>query len=148
MSVILLLISRVWGGIMEERYIEIRFYYYLVKLMSKFKYSIHILDIIEAYCALGDIDTRVIKNLLRQVKDNCGIINTYKEEAVYIGRKNKVSYRNLAKETGVSIATQVRLNKYYDEHPDMYVGITRHLPKEQYDEVYKFMKIVDIMKEL
>ena len=67
---------------------------------------------------------------------------------MYIGRKNKVSYRNLAKETGVSIATQVRLNKYYDEHPDMYVGITRHLPKEQYDEVYKFMKIVDIMKEL
>ena len=67
---------------MEERYIEIRFYYYLVKLMSKFKYSIHVLDIIEAYCALGDIDNRVIKNLLRQVKDNCDIINKYKEEAV------------------------------------------------------------------
>ena len=68
---------------MEERYIEIRFYYYLLKLLAKFKYSIHVLDVIEAYCALGDIDTRVIKNLLRQVKENCGIINTYKEEAQY-----------------------------------------------------------------
>ena len=133
---------------MEERYVEIRFYFYLLKLLAKFKYSIHVLDVIEAYCALGEIDVRVIKNLLRQVKENCGIINTYKEEAVYIGRQNKISYRKLAKETGISVATQVRLNKYYDEHPDMYIGVTRHLSKPQYDEVYKFMKMVDIMKEL
>lgn len=133
---------------MEERYIEIRFYYYIKKLMAKFKYSIHVLDVIEAYCTLAQIDSRVIKNLLKQIRNETGIINTYTEEAVYIGRYNKISYRNLAKETGVSVATQVRLNKYYDEHPNMYTGITRHLPQEQFNEVYKFMKMVDLMKEL
>lgn len=133
---------------MEERYIEIRFYYFLKKLMAKFKYSIHVLDIIEAYCNLGNIDVRLIKNLLKQVRENNGLIATYSEEAVYIGRQVGISYRKLAKETGVSLATQVRLNKYYDEHPNMYKGIERHLPLDQYNEVKNFMKIVDIMKEL
>lgn len=133
---------------MEERYIEIRFYYYLLKLLNKFKYSIHVLDIIESYCLLGDIDSSIIKLLLRQVKENNAIISTYKEEAVYIGRQNKISYRKLEKETGISLATQYRLNKYYDEHPNMYEGIQKHLTEEQYTAVYKFMKIVDILKEL
>lgn len=133
---------------MEERYIEIRFYYYIIKLCTKFKYSIYVLDIVEAYCNIGNIDATVIKNLMRQIREDKSIISTYREEAVYIGRQNNISYRKLAKETGVSLATQVRLNKYYDEHPDMYVGVTRHLSTTDYDEVYKFMKVVDIMKEV
>ena len=133
---------------MEERYVEIRFYYFIMKLTARFKYSVHTLDVIEAYCNLGNVDTRVIKNLMKQIRDNTGLINTYKEEAVYIGRQNKISYRKLAQETGVSVATQLRLNKYYDEHPEQYKGLTRHLPVSQYEEVYKFMKIVDILKEL
>jgi plasmid maintenance system antidote protein VapI len=87
-------------------------------------------------------------NLFKKVKEHNSIIDTYKEEAVYIGRCVGISYRKLAKETGVSLATQVRLNKYYDEHPNMYVGITKHLDQAQYEEVYKFMKIIDIVKEL
>ena len=133
---------------MEERYIEIRFYYYMLKLLATFKYSVYILDIIEAYCNLGGIDSRIIKNLLKQIRGNNGIINTYKEEAVYIGRMNNISYRKLAHETGISVATQLRLNRYYDEHPDMYVGVTRHLSQVEFDEVYKFMKMVDLLKEL
>ena len=133
---------------MEERYIEIRFYYYIIKLLAKFKYSIHVLDILEAYCNLGNIDSRIIKNLIKQIRENTGVINTYKEEAVYIGRCNKISYRKLEHETGISLATQVRLNKYYDEHPSMYIGITKHLTDIEYQEVYKFMKIVDLLKEL
>ena len=35
---------------MKERFIEIRFYYYILKLLSAFKYSVSTLDIIEAYC--------------------------------------------------------------------------------------------------
>jgi hypothetical protein len=133
---------------MEERFIEIRFYYFILKLLNKFKYSISTLDIIEAYCNVGNIDSTVIKKLMKQVRENAGIINTYKEEAVYIGRVNKISYRQLAHITGVSLSTQVRLNKYYDEHPEMYVGITKHLPDFEYEQVEKFMKIVDIMKEI
>ena len=133
---------------MEERYIEIRFYYFILKLMARFKYSVKILDIVEAYCNIGNVNLDIIRSLIKQIRDNNGIINTYAEEAVYIGRQNKISYRKLAKETGVSIATQWRLNKYYDAHPTMYQGITKHLSDEVYEEVRKFMKIVDIMKEL
>jgi hypothetical protein len=133
---------------MEERYVEIRFYYYMMKLLSTFKYSIHVLDVIEAYCNLADVDSGIIKSLLQQIREGSGLINTYKEEAVYIGRQNNISYRKLAKETGVSLATQVRLNKYYDEHPDMYKGIERHTDDITYNAIYKFMKVVDILKEM
>lgn len=133
---------------MRERYIEIRFYYFLHKLMRKFKFSIHILDVLEAYCNLGEIDSTVIKSLLKQIRSGSSIIETYKEEAVYIGRQNKISYRKLEHETGVSIATQVRYNKYFEEHPGMYDGITGHLSKDIYNEVEKFMDMVDTMKEL
>jgi uncharacterized protein YerC len=133
---------------MEERYIEIRFYYYMLKLLHKFRNSVHIIDVIEAYCNLGGVDSRQIKNLLRQIREHNGLISTYKEEAVYIGRLNKISYRNLEKETGISLSTQVRLNKYYDAHPDMYVNIEKKLPDNVYQEVFKFMRIVDIIKEI
>lgn len=116
--------------------------------MSKFRYTVNILDVVEAYCILGGIDSKIIKNLIKQIRDNSGIINTYAEEAVYIGRQNNISYRKLAKETGVSIATQWRYNKYYDEHPTMYKGIVKHLDDKTFEEVKRFMKIVDILKEL
>lgn len=133
---------------MKERFIEIRFTYYIVKLLARFNYSVTTLDIIEAYCNVGNIDSTIIKQLMKQVRDNTGIINTYREEAVYIGRMNKISYRKLADMTGISLATQVRLNKYYDEHPEMYVGITKHLPDFEYEQVEKFMQVVDLMKEI
>lgn len=133
---------------MKERFIEIRFTYYIIKLLARFNYSVTTLDIIEAYCNVGNIDSTIIKQLMKQVRDNTGIINTYREEAVYIGRVNKISYRKLADMTGISLATQVRLNKYYDEHPEMYVGITKHLPDFEYEQVEKFMQVVDLMKEI
>lgn len=133
---------------MKERFIEIRFTYYIIKLLARFNYSVTTLDIIEAYCNVGNIDSTIIKQLMKQVRDNTGIINTYREEAVYIGRMNKISYRKLADMTGISLATQVRLNKYYDEHPEMYVGITKHLPDFEYEQVEKFMQVVDLMKEI
>lgn len=133
---------------MEERYIEIRFYYYMLKLLHKFRNSVHIIDVIESYCNLADVDSRIIKSLLRQIREQSGLINTYKEEAVYIGRQNNISYRKLEKETGISLSTQVRLNKYYDEHPDMYMNLERRLDDTTYTAVFKFMRIVDIMKEL
>lgn len=133
---------------MKERYTEIRFYYWLMKLMKKFQSSVHILDIIEAYCNLGNIDSSVIKTLLKQVRSGTSIIDTYKEEAVYIGRQMDISYRNLQHETGVSISTQVRYNKYYNDHPDMYIGIQGHLDRTAYIEVERFMDMVDTMKEL
>lgn len=133
---------------MKERYTEIRLYYWLTKLMDKYQASVHILDIIEAYCNLGNIDSTVIKAILKDIRSGQSIIDTYREEAVYIGRQMKISYRNLQHETGVSIATQVRYNKYYDEHPDMYVGITGHLERAKYIEVERFMDTVDAIKEL
>lgn len=133
---------------MKERFIEIRFTYYIIKLLARFNYSVTTLDIIEAYCNVGNIDSTIIKQLMKQVRDNTGIINTYREEAVYIGRVNKISYRKLADMTGISLATQVRLNKYYDKHPEMYVGITKHLPDFEYEQVEKFMQVVDLMKEI
>lgn len=133
---------------MNERYIEIKFYYYIMKLLRKFKYSVHVLDILEAYCALGDIDVIVIKNLLRQIREDRAIISTYREEAVFIGRQANISYRQLQHDTGIAMSTQARLYETVKQRPEMYVGITKKLPDYEYEQVYKFMKLVDILKEL
>ena len=61
---------------MEERFIEIRFCFFIDKLFHKFKYNVATLYIIEAYCNLGNIDTNIIKTLVRQIKENCGTIIT------------------------------------------------------------------------
>lgn len=132
---------------MEERYIEIRFIIFINKLMDKFNYSIHILDVIEAYCNLGNIDVNIIKSLVRQIKSRTGPINTYKEEVVYLSRKLGVSYRTLYKHTGITIATQLKIKKYLENYGQLYEGIQSKLTKEEYNAVYKFMTIVDIIKE-
>lgn len=132
---------------MEERYIEIRFIIFINKLMETFNYSIHILDVIEAYCNLGNIDVNIIKSLIRQIKSRTGPINTYKEEVVYLSRKLGVSYRTLYKHTGITIATQLKIKKYLENYSQLYEGIQSKLTKEEYNAVYKFMTIVDIIKE-
>lgn len=132
---------------MEERYIEIRFIIFINKLMDTFNYSIRILDVVEAYCNLGDIDVNIIKNLIRQIRSREGPINTYREEVVYLSRKLGVSYRTLYKHTGITIATQLKIKKYLENYGQLYEGIQSKLTKEEYNAVYKFMTIVDIIKE-
>lgn len=132
---------------MEERYIEIRFIIFINRLMDTFNYSIRILDVVEAYCNLGDIDVNIIKNLIRQIRSREGPINTYKEEVVYLSRKLGVSYRTLYKHTGITIATQLKIKKYLEQYGHLYEGIQSKLTKEEYNAVYKFMTIVDIIKE-
>ena len=133
---------------MEERFIEIRFYYYILKLLRVFRYSVHTLDIIEAYCNLGGVDSNVIKVLVRDVKDSKGVLATYREEAVYVARANNMSLREFEKESGISKSTQQRLIEYYEKNPDMYKGLQKHLDDKTFDEVYKFMRVVDIVKEI
>ena len=133
---------------MEERFIEIKFCFFIDKLFHKFKYNVATLDIIEAYCNLGNIDTNIIKTLVRQIKENCGTIITYQEEAVYIARQLGISYRDLEKMSGISVSTQQRLKDYYAKCGKMYEGLRPHLNKKEYDEVYKFVKIIEIMKEI
>lgn len=132
---------------MEERYIEIRFIIFINKLIETFNYSIRILDVVEAYCNLGNIDVNIIKNLIRQIRSREGPINTYKEEVVYLSRKLGVSYRTLYKHTGISIATQLKIKKYLENYGQLYESIQSKLTKEEYNAVYKFMTIVDIIKE-
>lgn len=130
---------------MEERFIEIRFCYWIKKVMIEFRYSYHILDVIDAYCLLGDIDSTLIKQLMQQVKRNSGAIVTTKEEACYVARRVGCSYRDLQAMTGISISTQSRLGdmfKFHDEY-----NLTKPCLNEEYHEtVRKFMRIVDIMK--
>ena len=42
---------------MEERYIEIQFYYYIKNLIQVFKYNVRVIDLIEVLCTLNNVDT-------------------------------------------------------------------------------------------
>lgn len=131
---------------MKERWIEIRFYYFIIHLLKTFRYSASTVDVVEAYCNLGDIDSRIIKNLMRDIKDTKGLILSYSEEATYIARYNNITYRETYRITGVSLSQQQKFEKIIKERPMMYQGITAKLPAYQYKEVEKFVKIIDIMK--
>lgn len=133
---------------MEERYIEIRFCIFIEKLFKAFNYSVVVLDIIEALSNLAGVDANYIKQLARQVHSDSGIIKTYREEIVYVARQIGVSYRDLHKDTGISLGTQNRIRKELDAHPEMYKGIAKHLGEIDFMELKRFMLVVDKMKEV
>lgn len=133
---------------MKERYTEIRFCYFIKTLFSKFRNSLYVLDIIDAYCNLGNIDSIVLKQLIRDIRLNQGPVCTYTEEVVYVARQLGISYRDLAKKMKISVSVQSRCNKVFKEHPEQYRYIEQRTDAEQYAAIERFMLIVDIMKEI
>lgn len=133
---------------MEERYLEIRFCIFIDKLFKTFNYSVDVLSIIEAYSMLADVSISFMKQLSRQVHSDSGIIRTYKEEIVYIARELGISYRQVQKDTGIALSSQLRIRKKLEENPNMYKGITKHLGEIDYMDLKKFMTVVDKMKEV
>lgn len=133
---------------MEERFIEIKFYYYIKNLIQTFQYNVRIIDLIEVLCTLNDVDTSVIKYLVKQIREDTSTIRTYREEVTYIARKLGISYRDLQELTGISVTSQHRVSQYLKENSQLYEGITKHLSDTMYHEVYKFMKVVDLLKEV
>ena len=133
---------------MEERYLEIRFCIFIDKLFKTFNYSVDVLSIIEAYSMLADVSISFMKQLSRQVHSDSGIIKTYKEEIIYIARELGISYRQVQKDTGIALSSQLRIRKKLEENPNMYKGITKHLGEIDYMDLKKFMMVVDKMKEV
>lgn len=132
---------------MEERFIEIKFYYWMQKLLFKFRYSYAILDVIDAYCLLAEVDSTIIKHLLQQIRNGAGPIVPNKEEAVYVARSVKYSYRNFAKLTGIALSNQLRLYDLYIDKNEEDI-LKPVLNDEQHYAVSRFMRIVDILKEV
>jgi hypothetical protein len=133
---------------MEERYIEIQFYYYIKNLIQVFKYNVRVIDLIEVLCTLNNVDTSVIKYLVKQIREGTSTIRTYREELIYIARKLDISYRDLRDLTNISITTQHRVMQQMKKEEHLYEGITKHLNDTMYNEVYKFMKVVELLREV
>ena len=133
---------------MKERYIEIQFYYYIKNLIQVFKYNVRVIDLIEVLCTLNNVDTSVIKYLVKQIREGTSTIRTYREELIYIARKLNISYRDLRDLTNISITTQHRVMQQMKKEEHLYEGITKHLNDTMYNEVYKFMKVVELLREV
>ena len=133
---------------MEERYREIQFYYYIKNLIQVFKYNVRVIDLIEVLCTLNNVDTSVIKYLVKQIREGTSTIRTYREELIYIARKLDISYRDLRDLTNISITTQHRVMQQMKKEEHLYEGITKHLNDTMYNEVYKFMKVVELLREV
>ena len=133
---------------MEERYLEIRFCIFIDKLFKTFNYSVDVLAVLEAYCMLADVSISFIKQLSRQVHSNNGIIKTYKEEIIYIARQLGISYRQVQRDTGIALSSQLRIKEQLEKYPNMYKGIEKHLGEIDFMDLKKFMLVVDKMKEV
>ena len=133
---------------MEERFIEIQFCIFISRLLTTFRYALYTLDIIEAYCNLGGVDPNIIKKYVRQIKANECIIVTSGLELTYFARLNNISYRELQKLSGVSLSTQLKYKKELEANPNIYDNVTRHTDLEDFYEIKKFMRIVEIMRSI
>ena len=132
---------------MEERYLEIRFIYWIRKLVEHVQFNMKYAAVIEGYCEYGDINPAIIRKLIMQVRTRQGYINTYKEEVVALGRYMNVTYRALRDMTNISISEQQRLIKRINKHPELYENLVKHLPDNEFNELKKFMNLVDTIKE-
>jgi hypothetical protein len=113
--------------------------------MTAFRYSCYILDVIDAYCMLGEIDSTLIKQLMQQIRRNAGPITTSKEETVYIARRLGISYRTLYNQTGIALSVQSRLLETFEAHGEF--DLTKPCLSEDYHEAVKrFMRVVDILR--
>lgn len=133
---------------MKERYLEIRFHNFVVKLLKSLHYSIDTIDIIEVYANVGGADSLTIKKIVQKIRNGTSLTYYYTEEAVYIARQLGISYRKLMKEADISKATQYRASLVIEQELWKYENITKKLPDEQYEQIEKFMRIVDLIKEL
>lgn len=132
---------------MEERYLEIRFIYWIRKLVEHVQFNMKYAAVIEGYCEYGDINPAIIRKLIMQVRTRQGYINTYKEEVVALGRYMNVAYRALKDMTNMSISEQQRMMKRINKHPELYKNLVKHLPDNEFNELKKFMNLVDTIKE-
>lgn len=131
---------------MEERFLEIRFHYFMRKIMKHFNNSIHILDLIETYCILGNVDDTIIKRLLAQIRyANSPTLYT-PEEAAFIGVSLGYSYRKITRMVGISASNVARLMKrpYLRQ---MYGNARRRTNERDFEEIKNFMRLIDFMKE-
>ena len=133
---------------MKERYLEIRFHNFVVKLLKSLHYSIDTIDIIEVYANVGGADSLVIKKIVQKIRNGTSLTYYYTEEVVYLARELGVSYLKLLREMNVSKATQYRAWQKIQQELWKYENITKKLPDEQYEQIEKFMRIVDLIKEL
>lgn len=133
---------------MKERYLEIRFHNFVVKLLKSLHYSIDTIDIIEVYANVGGADSLVIKKIVQKIRNGTSLTYYYTEEVVYLARELGVSYLKLLREMNISKATQYRAWQKIQQELWKYENITKKLPDEQYEQIEKFMRIVDLIKEL
>lgn len=133
---------------MKERYLEIRFHNFVVKLLKSLHYSIDTIDIIEVYANVGGADSLIIKKIVQKIRNGTSLTYYYTEEVVYLARQLGISYNKLVKEAGISKATQYRAALVIEQELWKYKNITKKLPDEQYEQIEKFMRIVDMIKEL
>lgn len=133
---------------MEERYLEIRFCYLMQKLIKRFNNSIHVLDFIEAVSLLANVDDMVIKNFMTQVRYGRGKIVTYLDEVLYVAISIGKSYRDIAKLVGCSPTTITNKMKDWERYDMIYKGIGKKTTDQEFDEIKRFMELLDILKEV
>ena len=133
---------------MEERFIEIRFCLFIESLLSKFRFTQAPLELVESYCSLAGIDSINIRKNIQDIRRHGGPIVTYKEEIIYVGKQLGISYRDIAKMADIAKSTIYRTNKLIESRPELFYNIKRKLPDNEYEDIQKFMRVVDIVKEL
>lgn len=135
---------------MKERYLEIKFYFFILNLMSKFNYDINVLGIIEAICYLGNVDSGFIKRLIKQIREHDVRFTPVRAEIAYICKKLGVSVRYVIAHYNMSQSSQTSNYQYALEHPQIYNpdDIKPALNEKEFEELKKFMITLDRIQKL
>lgn len=135
---------------MIERYLEIKFYFFILNLVAKFNYDINVLGIVEAICYLGNVDVVLIKRLIKQIRERDTMFIPVAAEVMYVCKTLKVPVRYIKKHYGMSQCKQESNYKYAVEHPQIYNenNIHKVLTDDEFEELKKFMITLDRIQKL
>lgn len=132
---------------MEDRFIEIKFYYYMNRLIDKFNNDgATIKAFIDGIADAAGVPSSTILRVLKDVRLNMHGLRINKEEVMYLGRALGYSYRDINALTGIGVSTQSRLFSKNKENP--YEFNYHRLPDSDFEAVKKFVNILDTIKEI
>jgi hypothetical protein len=123
----------------QRRYLEIKFYFMIKKLLESFDYSAGVYEVIGTLSQLYGNNPSILRYIIQTMRKNNSLLKPTLEEAIImLYRGDEYSIRELREMLGTSFNTIYKvLPKYVEDNQPMYFP---KLSGEQYIEVEKFIK--------
>lgn len=105
----------------ERRWVEVRFYHFMMDLYRVRNKSVDIVDVVECICVIGRLNLQLIKKVVNMMLSD-QYYQPQKREIILLGHLHHIAHRDLGKYLGISRQSVFR---YVQANLDTYTPIPR-----------------------